>query len=350
MLLIAAIVVTVLPEKDSSSYDKTGKGGDDAAAVNDFQWSTNGMVWIPGGTFIMGNEQGNPDERPAHEVTLDGFWMDIHEVTNDQFAEFVKATGYVTFAERQPDFSDIEGLEPGMIDPTALMPGSVCFRIPDEPVTSLDNHLQWWTFVPGANWRQPTGSGSSIAGKGSHPVVHVCYEDAVAYCEWAGKRLPTEAEWEYACRANQPPTKFVWGDTMTPGGQWMANIWQGDFPAGNTLEDKFLTSSPVMSFPPNAFGLYDMGGNLWEWTQDWYRPDYYSMSAKKNPKGPSSSWDPQEPHVRKKVTRGGSFLCSDVYCVGYRPSSRMKSSPDTGLIHTGFRCVSEAPPPASASN
>lgn len=315
-----------------------------------FQWSTNGMVYIPGGKFIMGNDLGKPDERPAHEVELDGFWMDTTEVTNADFKKFVEATGYITVAEKQPKPEDIEGMDLSQIDPTALVPGSVCFRVPDHPVTSYDNHLQWWTYVAGANWKQPSGPGSSIEGKGNYPVVHVSYEDAIAYCQWAGKRLPTEAEWAYAARGGQEPNRFIWGDEMKPNGEWQANIWQGDFPNGNSLEDKFLTASPVKTFPPNEYGLYDMGGNLWEWTQDWYRPDYFLSSPKKNPQGPSSSYDPQEPHVRKKVTRGGSFLCSDVYCVGYRQTARMKSAPDTGLIHTGFRCVSEAPGPQNTSS
>ena len=355
-ILIAAVIVLgivltqSLPKKPSDSGVNSQEQGNSASTESAFVWKTdNDMVWLPGGTFTMGNNQGNPDERPEHKVTLDGFWIDTHEVTNAQFKQFVEETGYVTVAEKQPSIDSIEGLDPSLVDPTALMAGSVCFRIPDQPVTSLNNHLQWWTFVPGANWRHPTGEDSSIVGKDDHPVVHVCYEDALAYCQWAGKRLPTEAEWEYACRADSAPTKYVWGDEMKPDGRWLANIWQGDFPGGNTLEDKFMTSSPVKTFPPNAFGLYDMGGNVWEWVSDWYRPDYYSRSPASNPQGPSSSYDPAEPNVRKRVTRGGSFLCSDVYCVGYRPSSRMKSAPDTGLIHTGFRCVSEAPAPESPS-
>lgn len=341
-LIVLGVVLTSSPDRK--------KKGDNSSSSNQsaFQWSTNYMVYLPGGKFMMGNERGNPDERPLHEVELSGFWIDPHEVTNDQFREFVEATGYVTVAEKPPKLDEIEGLDPSMVDPSALMAGSVCFRIPTQPVQDLNDHLQWWTYVPGANWRHPGGPDTSIEGKGNHPVVHICYEDALAYCQWAGKRLPTEAEWEYACRAGGEATRYVWGDDIQPNGEWLANIWQGEFPGGNSLEDKFLTTSPVKSFPPNKFGLYDMGGNVWEWTQDWYRPDYYSMSPSKNPKGPSSSHDPQEPHVRKKVTRGGSFLCSDVYCVGYRPTSRMKSAPDTGLIHTGFRCVSEAPAPSGS--
>lgn len=343
VLIVALIVIGVIAT-NMASKPKT-KGTKSENQDQSFQWSTNGMVYIPAGSFEMGNAQGNPDERPVHEVELNGYWIDATEVTNDQFSKFVEATGYITVAERKPKLDEIVGLDPSMVDPQLLMPGSVCFNKPPNHVTDLNNHLQWWTYVPGANWRHPEGEDSTIEGKGNHPVVHVCYEDAIAYCQWAGKRLPTEAEWEYACRAGKEATRYVWGNEMKPNGQWQANIFQGDFPNKNSLEDKFLTTSPVKTFPPNEFGLYDMGGNVWEWTQDWYRPDYYSMSAKKNPKGPSSSMDPQEPQVPKKVTRGGSFLCSDVYCVGYRPSSRMKSAPDTGLNHTGFRCVSEAPAP-----
>ena len=331
----------VLTDKLTNTNEVKEEPTDEVA----FQWKTNGMVFIPGGTFIMGNDLGKPDERPAHEVELSGYWMDATEVTNGDFKKFVEATGYITVAEKQPNVEDIEGMDPAQIDPTSLVPGSVCFRVPDHPVTSYENHLQWWTYVPGANWKQPSGAGSSIEGKDNYPVVHIAYEDAEAYCKWAGKRLPTEAEWAFAARGGEKTMRYIWGNEMKPGGEWKANIWQGDFPNGNSLEDKFLAASPVKTFPPNSYGLYDMGGNLWEWTQDWYRPDYYLSSPKKNPKGPSSSYDPQEPHVRKKVTRGGSFLCSDVYCVGYRQTARMKSAPDTGLIHTGFRCVSEAPAP-----
>ncbi|MBM3838073.1 MAG: formylglycine-generating enzyme family protein [Verrucomicrobia bacterium] len=291
------------------------------------------MAWIPGGTFWMGSEDGLPDEKPVHQVSVDGFWMDKTEVTNEQFEEFVKATGYITLAERKPDPKDFPGAPV-----ENLVPGSVTFSPPPGDVP-LENHYAWWKYSPGANWRHPEGPGSNINGREKHPVVHVCWEDAMAFAKWAGKRLPTEAEWECAARGGLDRQPYVWGKVQVPSGKWHANIWQGRFPNENTLADGFRGAAQVASFPPNGFGLYDIAGNVWEWCLDWYRPDYYSNSAAKNPQGPSDSFDPNEPGLPKKVMRGGSFLCSDLYCTGYRPSARMKSSPDTGLSHTGFRCV-----------
>ena len=296
---------------------------------------TNGMVWIPSGTFIMGSDEGNPDEQPIRPVTINGFWMDKTEVTNEQFQKFVDATGYVTIAERKPKAEDFPGA-----DPALLVPGSVVFSPPDHEVP-LDNHFQWWQYVPGADWRHPEGPGSTIEGREKHPVVHVAWEDAVAYCEWAGKRLPTEAEWEYAARGGLDRQPYVWGQTKSPGEQHMANIWQGEFPVNNTAKDGYPATAPVGSYSTNGFGLYDMAGNVWEWCQDWYRPDAYQSGEKLNPTGPPSSFDPNEPGTPKRVIRGGSYLCSDVYCTGYRPSARMKTAPDTGLSHTGFRCVKD---------
>jgi formylglycine-generating enzyme len=281
---------------------------------------TNGMVWIP-------------DERPVHEVEVDGFWMDRTEVTNEQFAEFVRATGYVTVAERIPSAKDYPG-----VPADKLVAGSAVFTPPAGEVP-LDNHFAWWTYVAGANWRQPEGSGSSVKGRERHPVVHVCWEDAQAYARWAGKRLPTEAEWEYAARGGLDRQPYIWGGEQLPAGRWCANIWQGRFPNENTQADGFRGTAPVASFPPNGYGLHDMSGNVWEWCQDWYLPDYYSVSPGKNPPGPNTSFDPNEPGVAKRVQRGGSYLCSDLYCLGYRPGARMKASPDTGLSHSGFRCV-----------
>ena len=295
------------------------------------------MVWIPTGTFRMGSEEGHPDEGPVREVTLNGFWMDKTEVTNEQFAKFVEATGYVTVAERKPDPADFPGAPEEL-----LVPGSVVFTPPRGRV-SLDNHLQWWSYVPGANWRHPEGPGSSIAGKEKYPVVHVAWEDATAYAKWAGKRLPTEAEWEYASRGGLDHQPYVWGDEKHPGEKQMANIWQGEFPSENNEEDGFSGLAPVARFPANGYGLHDMAGNVWEWCSDWYHPQGYEQSSNLNPQGPAESFDPQEPGIPKKVMRGGSFMCSDVYCTGYRPSARMKSSPDTGLSHTGFRCVKTGP-------
>lgn len=294
---------------------------------------TNGMVWIPSGTFYMGSENGNPDERPVHLVTVNGFWMDKTEVTNDQFDKFVKATGYITVAERAPKAEDFPGAPK-----EALVPGSVVFRPPAGQIVSLENHYAWWEYRPGANWRQPDGPGSSIEGKGDHPVVHVCWDDAVAYAKWAGKRLPTEAEWEYAARGGLDRKDYAWGNTFDTN-RYPANIWQGRFPSENTAADKHTATAPVAQFPPNGYGLHDMAGNVWEWSADWYRPDYYAQSPATNPQGPADSFDPQEPNLPKKVIRGGSYLCNEAYCTGYRPSARMKSSPDTGLSHTGFRCV-----------
>lgn len=297
------------------------------------RFSTNGMVWVPAGRFRMGSEQGNPDEQPVHEVYVDGFWMDRTEVTNEEFERFVRATGYVTVAERKPDARDF----PDAL-PENLVPGSVVFTPPPGEV-SLENHYIWWKYVPGANWRHPEGPGSDITERQNFPVVHVAWEDAVMYAQWAKKRLPTEAEWEYASRGGMDQQPYVWGREQLPNGEWRANIWQGRFPHENTAQDRFGGRAPVASFPPNGFGLHDMAGNVWEWCADWYRPDYYGRSSARNPAGPSDSYDPNEPALAKKVMRGGSYLCSDLYCTGYRPSARMKSSPDTGLSHTGFRCV-----------
>jgi sulfatase modifying factor 1 len=295
--------------------------------------NTNGMVWIPGGKFWMGSADGRSDEAPQHQVTLAGFWMDKTEISNEQFEQFVHATGYVTVAERPPDPKDIPDA-----DPALLVPGSVVFKPPSEAVP-LDDMTAWWSWVPGANWRHPDGPGSSIAGRGKYPVVHVSWYDAQAYAKWAGKRLPSEAEFEYAARGGLDRQPYVWGGEKTPGGKWLANIWQGNFPNENTGDDGFVGVAPVGSFPPNGYGLYDMAGNVWEWCADWYRPDYYANSATNNPVGPVDSFDPEEPGAKKRVQRGGSFMCSDVYCSGYKPSARMKCTPDTSLSHSGFRCV-----------
>ncbi|MEM7199758.1 MAG: formylglycine-generating enzyme family protein [Planctomycetota bacterium] len=291
------------------------------------------MVWIAGGTFQMGSTEGFADEQPVHEVALDGFWIDVHEVTNAQFGAFVAATGYVTVAERQPTAADFPGAAA-----EDLVPGSLVFRAPDHAV-SLADFAQWWHWEPGACWRHPEGPDSDLDGRAQHPVVHVCWEDADAYAQWAGKRLPTEAEWEYAARGGLDAAAYCWGAERVPNGVWHTNIWQGKFPTANDATDGYVRTAPVGSFPPNGYGLHDMSGNVWEWCADWYRPDYYAKSVGANPPGPDQSFDPMEPGMPKRVTRGGSFLCSDVYCTGYRPSARMKTSPDTGLCHTGFRCV-----------
>ncbi len=318
-----------------------------AKSIKPTQAQLAGMVLIPAGTFAMGanNEQGRPDEYPRHTVYVDSFRMDATEVTNAQFARFVKATGYVTTAERKPDWEQIrKQLPPGTPRPDdkLLVASSLVFTIPRQEV-SLDDYTQWWNWVAGADWRHPQGPGSSIKGKENHPVVQVSWDDAMAYATWAGKRLPTEAEWEWAARGGQRDAVYPWGNEPVEAGKPKANSWQGRFPMQNTGRDGFLGTAPVMSFAPNGYGLYDMAGNVWEWCADLYRSDYYQTSHQqgivKNPTGPTQSYDPDEPTVPKRVQRGGSFLCNDAYCSSYRSAARMKSSPDTGLSHTGFRCA-----------
>ena len=298
-----------------------------------------GMVWIPGGEFWMGAEEF-PDAQPWHRVSVDGFWMDKTEVTNNQFAKFVKATKYVTVAEKAPRAEDFPGAPP-----ENLVAGSVVFSPPDHPV-KLNNHFQWWSYVKGADWRHPEGPKSTIKDRGNYPVVHIAYEDALAYAKWAGKRVPTEAEFEFAQRGGLEKKPYAWGDELKPVGKFMANTFQGHFPDKNTKEDGHAGAAPVASFPPNQYGLYDMAGNVWEWTSDWYRHDYYrTLTAEgalaRNPQGPADSFDPSEPGVKKKVHRGGSFLCTDQYCARYIAGGRGKGEPDTGTNHVGFRLVRE---------
>jgi formylglycine-generating enzyme len=307
-----------------------------------------GMVWIPGGEFSMGaadppgmdavGMSGTRDARPIHRVYVDGFFMDATPVTNAQFAMFVAATGYVTVAERRPRAEDFPGAPPEI-----LVAGSIVFSPPDHPV-SLANHVQWWSYVRGTSWRHPLGPESDIAGKGTYPVVHVAYEDAEAYAAWAGKRLPTEAEWEFAARGGLTGKPFVWGDDFRPDGRWMANTHQGHFPDRDTGEDGAAGLMPVAQFPPNGYGVYDMAGNAWQWTSDWYRADYYAQLAEsggiaRNPPGPATSLDPSEPGLPKRVQRGGSFLCTDQYCSRYMVGTRGKGEVSTGTNHVGFRCV-----------
>ncbi|MBO0858020.1 MAG: formylglycine-generating enzyme family protein [Chloracidobacterium sp.] len=299
------------------------------------------MVWIPGGTFWMGCDTcGMPDARPAHLVTVDGFWMDKTPITNSQFEKFVKATGYRTIAERKPNPKDFPGAPP-----EKLVPGCAVFTPPAQEV-SLDDPYSWWRYVPGANWKNPEGPGSSFKGREDHPVVHIAWEDAMAYAKWAGRRLPTEAEFEFAARGGLDRKYYAWGDELKPGGKWMANIFQGRFPSKNTGEDGYLSTSPVTAFPPNNFGLYDVAGNVWQWCSDWYRPDYFEKLAEqgvaKNPKGPDDSFDPQEPGAPKRVQKSGSFLCSDQYCARYLVGSRGKGAVDSGGSNTGFRTVKPA--------
>ena len=296
-----------------------------------------GMVRIPGGTFMMGSTDGPPDEMPLHEVKVKPFLMDKTEVTNDEWTRFFNATGYVTLAERPLSEKDVPGLLPEYVGKTV----SLCLRPQRGPVDLRTS--SWWGPVLGANWRHPNGPDSDIKGKGKHPVVHVAWLDAQAYCKWAGKRLPTEAEWEFSARGGLKDQPYVWGGEFSPNGKLMANTWQGQFPTENTAQDGFPNTAPVGTFPGNGYGLFDMAGNVWEWTADWFHPDYYSQSPKENPPGPTTSHDPNEPGTMKRVTRGGSWMCADNYCRGYRPSARMKTSPDTSLQNTGFRCVKDIP-------
>ena len=295
------------------------------------------MVWIPAGRFQMGSDDLEfPDALPVHEVTVNGFWMDEHEVTNAEFAKFVKATGYITIAERPLDPTDYPG-----VPKENLVIGSPVFAPPSNDV-SLDDPGQWWKYVAGASWFHPHGLQSSIKNRPNDPVVQVCYEDAIAYAQWAGKRLPTEAEWEYAARAGKENKKYYWGEELKPSGKWVANIFQGKFPNKNSMEDGFDFLAAVRSFPPNGYGLYDMEGNVWEWCSDYYRPDYYKTSEKENPKGPADSFDPDEPGVVKRVVRGGSFLCSDQYCIRYKAGSRGKGEIKSASNNLGFRCVKDS--------
>jgi sulfatase modifying factor 1 len=313
--------------------------------------SPEGMVWISGGEFSMGamdppaTDQaamhGADDARPIHRVFVDGFWMDKTDVTNEDFARFVKATGYVTIAERKPAAEDFPGA------PTEnLVAGSVVFTPPDHPVP-LNNHFQWWSYIAGANWRHPEGPESNLKGRAKHPVVQVAYPDALAYAKWAGKRLPTEAEWEFAARGGLAGKLFPWGNQFRPRGKWMANTFQGEFPTKNTADDGHRGVAAVAQYPPNGYGLYDMAGNVWQWTSDWYRPDYYARltlaaAVARNPQGPDTPYDPAEPTEKKKVHRGGSFLCTDQYCSRYVVGTRGKGEISTGTNHLGFRCVKPA--------
>jgi len=304
------------------------------------------MVWIPAGTFQMGgdNKQAQPDEYPKHKVTVNGFWMDATEVTNEQFARFVIATGYVTTAEKKPDWEVLKKqVPPGTPKPpdSVLVAASLVF-VPAKTKIELNDYAQWWSWKKGANWRHPHGPGSDIKGKEKYPVVHVSYYDALAYCKWAHKRLPTEAEWEWAARGGLNNNIYPWGNEPVNTGKPKANTWEGSFPYKNTLNDKFYFTAPVSSFAPNGYKLYDMAGNVWEWCADYYNYKYYSTlnpQGISNPQGPSKSYDPDEPLVTKRVVRGGSFLCNDSYCSGYRVARRMKTSEDSGMEHLGFRCV-----------
>jgi len=310
-----------------------------------------GMTWIPGGSFMMGSDDPMAweEERPAHKVKVKGFWMDITEVTNAAFAEFVKATHYVTDAEKKPILEEIMAqVPPGTPppDPKDLVAGGLVFHATTTPVNTNDIS-QWWTWQPGADWQHPEGPGSSIVGREQHPVVMISWNDAQAYCKWAGKRLPTEAEWEFAARGGLDGKNFVWGDQAPTNDNVFANTWQGHFPDNNTKKDGFERTAPVKSFAANGYGLYDMAGNVWEWCNDWYDKllfqTYEDGAVQDNPQGPAASRDPSMPYTPLRVQKGGSFLCHDSYCQRYRPSARQSSSPETGMSHVGFRCVKTAP-------
>lgn len=304
------------------------------------------MVWIPGGTFQMGTDSkleslcqkgGLTSDCKVHTVYIDGFWMDEHEVTNAEFSEFVKATGYKTIAELTPTVEEFPG-----VSTEFLVAGSVVFSPPNE-IASLDNYIQWWSYIKGVNWKKPLNEKSTIKNKMNYPVVHIAWEDAKAYAKWAGKDLPTEAEWEFAARGGLNSKKFEWGDSFNPNGKSMANTFQGQFPTNDSAKDGFNGIAPIKQYPKNGFGLYDMTGNVWEWCSDWYDADYFNelpeQIIEKNPKGSNISNDPQEPGVQKKVHKGGSFLCSDQYCSRYVMGTRGKGEWRTGTNHLGFRCV-----------
>jgi len=307
-----------------------------------------GMVWIPGGEFSMGCDAAaeslcavegvTADTQPVHRVSVDGFWMDATEVTNEQFARFVSATGYRTIAERTPTK---EQYPDAAVE--NLVAGSTVFTPPPAAVP-LDNHYNWWSYEKGADWRHPQGPSSDLKGREKFPVVHIAYDDAVAYAQWAGKRLPTEAEFEFAARGGKSGLLYAWGNEFRPGGRFMANTYQGQFPLRDTAEDGFAGVAPVAQFPPNGYGLYDISGNVWEWCSDWYRPDTYSQVAvagavPRNPQGPETPFDPAEPAEKKRVHRGGSFLCTDQYCTRYMVGTRGKGEVTTSTNHLGFRCV-----------
>ncbi|MFN3136230.1 MAG: formylglycine-generating enzyme family protein [Allomuricauda sp.] len=354
-LLIATLVLVGSCKKGEKDRNPTNKYRTNRPVANlDLNQPSvevpEGMVWIPSGEFMQGavdmDRMAMAHEKPAHRVYVDGFYMDVHEVTNDQFAKFVEETGYKTVAERKINWEEIKKQLPnGTPKPhdSILQPGSLVFKKSKSSEPNLYDYSQWWEWKIGANWKHPNGPQSDIKGKGEYPVVHIALEDALAYCDWAGRRLPTEAEWEYAARGGNNKNLFSWGNDIELLSTH-ANTWEGEFPVDNIEKDGFERRAPVMSYPKNKFGLFDMAGNVWEWTSDWYSINYYKELYQKgkisaNPKGPVIAYNPNNPLVSEKVIKGGSFLCSASYCASYRISARMATSPDSGMEHLGFRTV-----------
>lgn len=348
-----AISCTIgMSSQDAENYLKAGGTSFELTIENKVAAPTifpKGMVLIPGGEFSMGSPDSDAlaecskgassDSQQIHRVKVNAFLMDSHEVTNAEFERFVKETGYKTVSETVPTTDEFPGATPDM-----LVAGSVVFSPPNEPVP-LSNFMAWWKYIPKANWKSPFGPGSSNKGKENYPVVHIAWEDAVAYAKWAKKRLPTEAEWEFAARGGKTGNLYAWGNQFKPNGKFMANTFQGNFPYNDTKEDGFNGIAPIGKYQPNAYGLYDIAGNVWEWCEDWYNDSYYSELQQKgiayNPKGAQTSNDPDESGVAKKVQRGGSFLCTDQYCTRYMVGTRGKGEWRTGTNHVGFRCVKD---------
>ncbi len=361
------VVTILLPRPELAGTNVASRSVLPVTVIGDGVLGPRDMAWIPAGEFLMGSDAklAQPNERPAHRVRVRGFWIDRAHVTNAQFASFVQATGYVTTAERKPRWEDLRvQLPAGTPRPpeATLVPGGMVFVGTDVPV-DLKDVGRWWRFVPGAYWRAPQGLGSTIAGKDDHPVVQVSFDDALAYAKWAGKRLPTEAEWEFAARGGLEQATYAWGDDAAPNGTPMANIWdvsrQGRFPVVSPKAGGAVGTMPAGTFPPNGYGLVDMTGNAWQWTADWYRSDYFRMQTQRasnaaidDPRGPADSWDPDDPmaipSAPRRVIRGGSFLCNVDYCLSYRPSARRGNDPHNPMSHVGFRLASDAPPPLRA--
>lgn len=353
MLLFLAAFFSCKNKPSASSENNTVKEALTHSNKDRSKWPPKpwpkGMIWIPAGEFAMGGvgQEARADEFPVHDVKLDGFWMDETEVTNAGFNTFFRSTRYITTAEKKPEWSQLKAqLPPGTPKPpdSALVAGAMVFYMTDGPVP-LDNYANWWRYVKGASWKIPQGDGQSILldkKAQNHPVTQVSWFDAEAYAKWAGKRLPTETEWEYASRGGVEGKRFTWGNEPPSEHNKPANLWQGAFPYEKKAADGYFLTAPVKSYAANGFGLYDMIGNVWEWCADWYKNDIYESgknTVKMNPKGPAKGYDPDDPYMQKKVVRGGSFLCTEEYCASYRPSARMKTDPYSGENHTGFRCV-----------